>query len=127
MEPKPTGGSRGLRDSIAQEITFFKGQHPALPALSVWSEYIQEVVVMYNLQTHTESKVSREMDDGQQAHLAHWDEAGSQRFMVKRANIWVSRGPVSLSSRCLGAVQTQGEFLQLRLLVSDSVSPVSHH
>lgn len=39
-------------------ITFFKGQHPALPALAIWSKHIQEVVVMHNLETHTEFKVN---------------------------------------------------------------------
>ena len=42
-------------------ITFFEGQHPALSALPVWSKHIQEVVVMNNLETHREFRVSSEI------------------------------------------------------------------
>lgn len=34
-------------------VTFFKGQNPALPALTVWSKHIEEVVVMHNLEIDT--------------------------------------------------------------------------
>lgn len=44
------------KDVVTQQhrslITFFKGKHPALPALTVWSKHIQEVVVMHDLETH---------------------------------------------------------------------------
>lgn len=65
MESKTAGGSRDLRTQPHRRlITFFKGQHPALPALAVWSKHIQEVVVMHNLETHTEFKVSGVPGDG---------------------------------------------------------------
>lgn len=60
LEDQGVSGTPSLR----RFITFFKGQHPALPALAVWSKHIQEVVVMYNLEIHTEFKVSNTPEDG---------------------------------------------------------------
>lgn len=60
LEDQGVSGTQSYR----RLITFFKGQHPALPALAIWSKYIQEVVVVHNLETHTEFKVSSVPRDG---------------------------------------------------------------
>ena len=43
-------------------ITFFKGQHPALPTLTIRSKHIQEIVVMHNLETQSSRLADGEGD-----------------------------------------------------------------
>lgn len=94
MEPKPSTGSRPVTQHRSL-ITFFKGEHPALTALAVWSKHVQEVVVVHDLEGHKSPRWTEhpEVRNPRQVHLS-----------INHHLISVTWGPVCFSSKCLGAV-----------------------